>query len=76
MADGSTWGRAGRRFLRIIFLVFFWSGSGVSALVSMSVVLFVVVSSVDVSSGGDETEVEGMIEVSTSAMLSRSLVKG
>ena len=70
--DGSTCGRAGRLFLRIIFLVFFWSGLGVSALVSMSVVLSMVVRSVDVGSGGDGADVEGMTEVSVSAIFSKS----
>ena len=74
--EGSTCGRAGLRFFRIIFLVFFWSGSGVSAWVFMSVVLFVVMRSVDVVSTGERAEVEGITEVSVSAMLSREGWRG
>lgn len=84
MTEGSTWGLAGRRFRRMIFLVFLASvestveSSEVGA-VSM-VVVFVMVRSVAVSCGGElvwelgetssefEERVGGAI-VSTSAIL-------
>lgn len=43
----------GRRFFRIIFFIFFCSGSGFSVLGAISVVLFVVVRSVKVGCDGD-----------------------
>lgn len=51
MVDGSTWGRAGRRFFRNIFFIFFCSGFSVSGFGAMSVVLFVVVRSAVVVGG-------------------------
>lgn len=50
MVEGSTWGRAGRRFFRIIFFIFFRSCSVVSGFWTTSVTLFVVVRSVRMGS--------------------------
>ena len=85
MVEASTWGRAGRRLRRIIFLVFFSSMVETTSVVFVEgtrvCVVFVVVWSVLVVSGGCETSrgkgeggsiVEGMTdgsEVSTSVML-------
>ena len=49
----ATCGRAGRRFLRSIFLVFFCEGSASEGLGARDVSLFVVVRSVEVWGGGD-----------------------
>ena len=63
----STCGRAGRLFFRIIFFVFFCSGSGVSEAEAKSVVLFVVVISVVVRPeegagwGSEDRESESMV---------------
>lgn len=48
--SGSTCGRAGRRFRRIIFLVFFWAASGSVAATEVSEAWVRAVSGLDVGS--------------------------
>lgn len=85
MAEGSTCGRAGRRFLRKIVLVFFgieWESSSVGAGTRLKLLL--VMARVVLGEGGGEADggrceveerVEGMvggIKVSTSAIKTAS----